>query len=260
LPDKLEILILGCGYTGRRVALRFLARGAHVTATTRNPGNLSGLPVDFITVEQIGSHLRSGMRVLYSIPPEGPVGLVDVLRGSASRVVYLSSTAVYGAARVVDENTVAEPDEERGRIRLAQEQWIAAGPWSSLILRPAAIYGPGRGVQESIQRGEHSLSDRYVSRIHVDDLAAHVEAALLSSVTGAYPVADCEPCTSREIAEFCAGLLQVPVEGRNPVQAARPPRFAHNRRVDGRAIRTALGIELLYPSYKTGIPASLRPI
>jgi nucleoside-diphosphate-sugar epimerase len=84
----------------------------------------------------------------------------------------------------------------------------------------------------------------------VDDLAAHVEAGLLSDITGAYPVADDEPCTSREIAEFCAKLLDLPM----PPEQAKT--FSTSRRVDGSAIRRALGITLRYPSYRVGVPAS----
>lgn len=171
--------------------------------------------------------------------------------------MYLSSTAVYGAASLVNESTPVDESTERARARLKAERAIAAGPWSSLILRPAAIYGPGRGVQESIQRGEHSLSDRFVSRIHVDDLAAHAEAAPLSTISGAYPVADEEPCTSRDIAEFCAQLLNIPVTGTGHERADRMPRFANNRRVDGSAIRKALGITLTNPSCRVGVPAAL---
>ena len=40
-----------------------------------------------------------------------------------------------------------------------------------------------------------------VSRIHVEDLAAIVEAGLFSDVQGAWPVADDVPCSSAEIAE-----------------------------------------------------------
>ncbi len=259
---KPEVLILGCGYTGQRVARRFLAKGANVTATTRDPRRLAKLGCNVINVAEMGGaelpqHLQPGMLVLYSIPPAGPANMLSALRGYASRIVYLSSTAVYGSATLVDENTAVDPSTEAARARLDSEKSIAEGPWSSLVLRPAAIYGPGRGVQESIQRGEHSVSDRYVSRIHVDDLAAHAEAALLSMLTGAYPVADEEPCTSREIAEFCAKLLNVPVEGTHAGYAGRAPRFANNRRVDGSAIRKALGITLQYPSYWVGVPAAL---
>ncbi|MBS1829111.1 MAG: NAD(P)-binding domain-containing protein [Acidobacteria bacterium] len=253
----LDILILGCGYTGQRVAKRFLAMGARVTATTRHPQRLEGLGAEIAGTGDLARCVRPGMMVLHSIPPDGPVDLLEPLRDKARRVVYLSSTAVYGAASVVDESTVVDETSERARLRLDAERAVAAGPWSTLILRPAAIYGPGRGVQESILRGEHSLSDRYVSRIHVDDLAAHVEAGLLSSICGAYPVADEEPCTSREIAEYCARLLDVPVTGGGEKGTDRMPRFANNRRVDGSAIRRALGITLTYPSYRVGIPASV---
>jgi len=257
MGETLDILILGCGYTGHRVAKRFLTMGARVTATTRHPQRLAGLGAEIISTGDLPKHVRPGMLVLHSIPPDGPAGLLDPLRHTARRLVYLSSTAVYGAAAIVNESTPVDDDTERARARLEAERAIAEGPWSALILRPAAIYGPGRGVQESIQRGEHSLSDRFVSRIHVDDLAAHVEAGLLSTISGAYPVADEEPCTSRDLAEFCARLLNIPVTGTGYERADRMPRFANNRRVDGSAIRRALGIALTYPSFRVGVPAAL---
>jgi nucleoside-diphosphate-sugar epimerase len=257
MSGPLDILILGCGYTGQRVARHFLAQGARVIATTRHPQRLSTLGADVIDASDVAHHVRPGMLVVHSIPPEGPSDLLAPLRGNARRIVYISSTAVYGGANIVNETTPSDGSTEKARARLDAEREIAEGPWSTLILRPAAIYGPGRGVQESIQRGEHSMSDRFVSRIHVDDLAAHVQAALLSDVTGAYPVADEEPCTSREIAEFCSRLLNVPLEGKGHEQADRMPRFANNRRVDGSAIRKLLGIGLQYPSYRVGVPAAL---
>ena len=175
--------------------------------------------------------------------------MIEALGEAPSRVIYLSSTAVYGNAQRVDERTPVSADTERARLRLAEEARVAAGPWSSLILRPAAIYGPGRGVQERVKSGTHSMGDNIISRIHVDDLAVHVEAALLSDVTGAYPVADEEPCAAREIAEFC-GAVATP--GVPPLNTR-----VTNRRVDGSAIRRLLGITLIYPSYRVGIPASL---
>ena len=254
---SLDVLILGCGYTGEHVAKRFLVRGARVTATGRNVQRLAGIGVEIISTKDLHAHVRPGMLVLHSIPPDGPAGLLDPLRDTAARVVYLSSTAVYGSASLVNETTPVDPATERARARVEVERTIIDGPWSSLILRPAAIYGPGRGVHESIRRGSYSLSERFVSRIHVEDLAAHVEAALLSAVCGAYPVADKEPCTSREIAEFCARLLDLPVTDGGQLDTGRAPRFANNRRVDGSAIRRALGVTLVYPSYRAGIPAAL---
>jgi nucleoside-diphosphate-sugar epimerase len=249
----LHVLILGCGYTGRRVAERFLARGAHVTATTRDPQRLAGLDVEVADVRDLPGRVRPGVLVVHSIPPDGPPGLLEALRDAPARMVYISSTAVYGDAAFADENTPVDGRTERARVRLAVEQSIAAGAWSSLILRSAAIYGPGRGVQESLRRGTCRVDDNFVSRIHVDDLATHVEAGLLSEVRGAYPVADEEPCTSREIAGFCAEVLNL--RGISVDTDAQTARARANRRVDGSAIRRALGITLKYPSYRVGIPA-----
>jgi len=191
--------------------------------------------------------------VLHSIPPEGSPNIFELLSDAPARVVYLSTTGVYGSAKVVDETTPVDWSSERARVRLEEERRIQAGSWSSLVLRPAAIYGPGRGVQESVRQGTYPSGDNFISRIHVDDLAAHAEAALLSDVTGAYPVADEEPCTSREIAEFCANLLHVKLPD-GPVAA---PRIFGDRKVDGSAIRALLGMTLRYPSYRTGIPAAI---
>jgi len=254
----LDILILGCGYTGQRVAKRFVARGARVTVTTRDPRRrLDGAGVAVVSLDELHLHIRPGVLVVHSIPPDGPPGLLDLLGDAPARVVYLSSTGVYGPASLVDETTPVDLRTERARARVAVERAVAGRSWSSLILRPAAIYGPGRGVHEAVRRGAYSLSDHFVSRIHVDDLATHVEAGLLATISGAYPVADEEPCTSREIAEFCAKLLGVPVSGAGNGEAGRKTRITSNRRVDGSAIRRALGITLAHPSYRVGIPSAL---
>jgi nucleoside-diphosphate-sugar epimerase len=247
------VLILGCGFTGERVARRLLARGVRVTGTARDPRRLQALGIPGVRLEDVPRVIEPGCRVLHSIPPEGSPDVLPLLGDAPARVVYLSTTGVYGAAREVDETTPPDASSERARVRLDAERAIASGPWSTLILRPAAIYGPGRGVQESVRRGTYPPGENFISRIHVEDLAAIAEAALYSELTGAYPVADDEPCTSREIAEFCARLLRVPL----PAGPVAPPRIFGDRRVDGRAIRRLLGVELRYPSYRTGIPASL---
>jgi nucleoside-diphosphate-sugar epimerase len=98
--------------------------------------------------------------------------------------------------------------------------------------------------------------ENFVSRIHVEDLARHAEAAIVSAATGAYPVADEQPCTSREIAEYCAKLLNLPMPPEVPAELLGETRRA-DRRVDGSAIRRLLGLTLQYPSYREGIPACL---
>ena len=261
-----QYAILGCGYTGRRVAERLVDRGLRVLATVREPERLTVRGVRVIrmvceeeeTIEALRAELEPGCRVLL-FDPVGNGTSRRVLRGVASRVVYLSTTGVYGAHKVVNENTAPEPRTPRELRRAAQERAAMDGAWSWMVLRAAAIYGPGRGVHVSMAEGTHRLigdGTNYVSRIHVDDLAALAEAALLSDVGGAWPVADDEPCRAREIAAYCAELLGVPMPGEG-VPGLDDTRLA-DRRVDGRAVREALGVALRYPSYRVGIPAALR--
>ena len=273
-----EHVILGCGYTGRRVAERLLATGARVTATTRDPDRLRDLsargckilPIDLMESNGLPDAVREAARgssVLLSVPPiKGPRGFLDptprIVRefgDGPRRVVYLSTTGVYGSIKLVDETTLVAPVTERQHLRTAAEEAVAGGPWPSMILRPAAIYGPGRGVHTVMQQDRFRLAgdgSNFVSRIQVDDLAAITLAALESSLTGAYPVADDEPSTSREIAEFCARLLGLPLPGSVSERELSETRRS-DRRVDGSAVRRILGVDLQYPSYRTGIPAAL---
>ena len=200
--------------------------------------------------------------VLHSVPslPAGAdAALLEALKGRAQRVVYLSTTGVYGAAEHVDENTPAAPRNAREQARVDTEWAVAGGPWGSLILRPAAIYGPGRGVHVSMAEGRYTLmgdGSNYISRIHVDDLAAIAYAGLLAKLTGAYPVADERPCPSREIAEYCAAEFGFPMPV-SVTEAEVPLSRRTNRRVNGRAILERLGVTLRYPTYREGIAQAM---
>jgi RimJ/RimL family protein N-acetyltransferase len=188
----------------------------------------------------------AGARVLYSFPP----AVLASTKG-AERVVYISSTGVYGAAREVDETTTPAPETETQRARHGAEQTLAP----DLVLRAAGIYGPGRGVHTMLRAGRYRFSgdgSNVVSRIHVDDLAATCRAALDSDVSGAFPVADARPSTAREVATFAAGVLGLPLPEAGEVHET----LRMTRSVDGSAVRAALGVTLAYPTYREGLDAS----
>ncbi len=196
------------------------------------------------------------MTVLHSIPPpDYTVKLLEALRPvRPARMVYISTTGVYGPAEIVDERTPVAPNTPKDSLRVQTESLLAAGDWSTLILRPAAIYGPERGVHYSVKHGTFQVpadGGRIISRIHVDDLADHLIAGLCGTITGAFPVADTEPCPSMDVVVLTAQLLNLPV----PVAPSIPP--AAGRRVDGSAYRKTLGLVLRYPSYRQGVPACL---
>ena len=262
--DSAPIAILGCGYTGNRVAVLLLREGRRVVVTTRDPASLAdlsdrGAEVHHFDIDASEAPLEEiipdGATVLHSVPTS-----IGELGPRPSRVVHISTTGVYGEQAEVDEHTPPAPVTKRQKMRRALEEEVEAGPWPSLILRPAAIYGPGRGIHVMMREGRYRLAgdgENFVSRIHVQDLARIAVAALDSTLTGAWPVADDEPARAREVAGFVAGFLSLPrPAGADPSEL--PATMRSTRRVDGYAIREKLEISLLYPTYREGIPASLK--
>lgn len=265
-------LILGCGYTGRRIAERLAGHDRRIIGTSRDPQKLADLPrveaVAFDATTDDAAELPAADVLVYSIPTlrteaglDEPVPrLVERLRGRYRRAIYISTTGVYGAQENVDETTPIAPTTERQRLRAAAEQAFQEADWQSLILRPAAIYGPGRGVQVALPKGQYKLvgdGGNFVSRIHVDDLAALVAAAVDSDLTGAYPVADADPSSSRDIADFVADLIGCPSPESVELKDVSETRRS-NRRADGSYVFGKLGVELRYPSFRQGVPASLE--
>lgn len=251
-------LILGAGYTGERVA-RILEAAGEVVMRIRSGDLDLSQPESVSRLESIAPDNCVVLHSIPSLPERADAKLLEALKGKARRIVYLSTTGVYGAARDVDEHTAIAPRSERELARAATEAAVRSGPWESLILRPAAIYGPDRGVHVAMAEGRYKLAgdgSNFISRIHVEDLARLSAAALRSSVTGAYPVADEHPCSSREIAEYCAEHFHLPPPVRGG-EGEVPVSRQGNRRVDGRAIFRLLGVRLLYPSYVEGFTANL---
>ena len=259
--------MLGCGYTGRRLARTLLQAGTPVLATARRPealAELAGLGARVRrldldapeTVRALVAAAPHGARALWSIPPAaGQERLLEALGPRLARLALLSSTSVYGARADVDAATPAEPDDEVGRARLRAEELARASCASTLVLRPAAIYGPWRGVHARLRAGALELRPAQrlpSSRVHVDDLVAHCAAALESALDGAWPVADEDPAPTAEVARWCAARLGLAP----PPEVAGEP--AHRgRRVDGSAVRARLGIALRQRTFREGLVASL---
>ena len=269
------LVIFGCGYTGKRVALRWLAEGGEVIATTRRPESLhlKGARIvamdasNRLSLSKLHEVVPDGCAVLHSLPvidePEAidpTPRLLQVLDGRAARLVYLSTTGVYGRTQVVDHQTPTAPGSARLKLRVEAERAVAGAGCSWLVLRPAAIYGPWRGVHASMREGRFALSgdgSSYTSRIHLDDLAAHTVAGLRSDVSGSFPVADMEPCPSIDVARFCADLMDLPMPQTVSTEQLSETRRS-NRKVNGERIRSLLGLELRYPSYREGIISALH--
>ena len=274
-------VIFGCGYVGTRLAKQLLADGHDVRACSRSLHKLQALAalgahtfeVDGMKRRSFGPPLygASEARVVYSIPPipGTPPGMTVGRAAEAAQLagarafVYLGSTAVYGetpSGETVDEESpIAISDPEAGP-RIAEESAVDTAQLSgirTIILRLAAIYGPGRGVRERLKRGDYPLIDdgvHWYSRVHVDDLCGIIRVAAEDAPIGArYCVADDHPATQREYVEWLCARLGLPlpanVESLAPGKRRRPVR---NRKVSNAKLKRELGYTFRFPSYVEG--------
>jgi nucleoside-diphosphate-sugar epimerase len=156
-----------------------------------------------------------------------------------SRVVFLSSIAVYGSAShgVLTEDSEAHPDTLYGVSKLAAERIVTSartldGAPLSTVLRSAAVYGPR--VKGNYQRLVRALArhrfvpigagDNLRTLVFEDDLAAATALVARHSAAAGriYNVSDGRPHALRDvIAAICAALGRRPPRWHAPIAPVR---------------------------------------
>ncbi len=187
-------------------------------------------------------------------------------------VVYLSTVGVYGdhCGAWVDEASECRPASKRSRQRLeAEAAWRGFSEETGVpvgIVRLAGIYGPGRGPFEKLRRGTARRivkPGQVFNRIHVDDIAAIVEAAFAQKADGVFNGSDDEPAPPQEVLAYAAKLLGLPPPAEVAYEEAELTPLARsfygeNKRVRNDRIKQGLGVRIAYPSYREGLQAVLE--
>jgi len=304
--DLMSKLIVGCGYLGARVARLWRDAGEPVFVTTRShqrsaelaasgwepivadvtcPETLRGLPRADTVLVAFGYDPSAG-RSRSEVYADGLANLLKALDADTRRIVYVSSTGVYGQhhGAWVTEETPCRPEREAGRAFLAAEQRLAEHPLGrrSVVLRMAGLYGPSRVPRpRGLLSGEPLAvaSDSFLNLIHVDDMVQVVAAACKARLdedavrhhgqrpTNAdapiasgnsprlYLASDGHPVQRREYFRFLAERLGAPeptfVEP-DP-QAAAQARGGGSKRVSNAKLLQELGVTMRWPSYREGL-------
>ena len=280
----MRLFCFGFGYSAEALARRVSARALALAGTrTSVAGSAPALGASLAEFQgdgasaQVRSLLVGTTHVLVSIPPdvEGDVVLRHFRDDLAALpdlawVGYLSTVGVYGdwQGQWVDETCPPRPMSERSLRRLqAEKAWLAFGGECSRrveIFRLSGIYGPGRSVIDNLKAGTARRivkPGQVFNRIHVDDIARVLAAAIdMAPVHGIYNVSDDEPAPPQDVVAYGAELLGLPVPPDIPFEKAglkgmAASFWAESKRVSNARMKSALGVELTYPTYREGLRA-----
>jgi nucleoside-diphosphate-sugar epimerase len=279
-----ELLCAGYGYSAAALNSRLKRQGWAVAGTARAPDKRAAMEAEGVQALSLGPGIAPVMaratHLLISAPPgEDGDPVLNAIRGMPAPnlvwIGYLSTTGVYGdhGGAWVTEESELRPQSARSRRRVEAEQaweiWGRARGATVQIFRLAGIYGPGRSQLDSLREGTARAivkPGQVFSRIHVDDIANVLERGIAHlSAHGAFNVCDDEPAPPAEVVEFAAKLLGMPPPPREDFETAKASMsemalsfYADNKRVSNAKMKAALGVKLLFPTYREGLRAILR--
>ncbi|SHF77085.1 Nucleoside-diphosphate-sugar epimerase [Kaistia soli DSM 19436] len=280
-----HLLIFGIGYSAHAFARRAAHRFGSITGTVRSPEKAARLRAEGIdalvfdgveAADEVRAALGRATHLVQSIAPDaagdpalrafGP----DLRLSRALRWIgYLSTVGVYGdhGGDWVDEATPPRAVSERSRNRVAAEAaWQQLGAEIDVpvaLLRLAGIYGPGRNTFVNLAEGSARRlvkPGQVFNRIHVDDIAAVIEAAAEQRASGVFNVTDDEPAPPQDVVAYAADLAGYPPLPDIPFESASLSPMARsfygeNKRVSNARLSRDLNVRLAYPTYRDALAA-----
>ncbi len=277
-------LVVGHGYLGSRVAKLWQSQGKTVFVTTRDrrkiaPLESSGLrPIlcDVTDPASLVGRLAEVNTVLYAVGFDrlsnkrlrevcvgGLQNVLNALSANTQRVIYVSTTGVYGQddGDWIDEDSPCHPSRESGRAFLDAEEALRAHALGrrAIILRLAGIYGPGRiPSAEDLRAGRaiQASADAFLNLIHVDDAARVVVAAEAhAKPPRIYLVADGHPVVRREFYDEVSRLFRTPAPVIEAPIAGVDRRGNSSKRVNIARLVREVPVEFKFRTYREGLAA-----
>lgn len=283
-----KLFCFGVGFTGLQTCEYFNDQKWITSGTTRDRNKKVNPNIELIEYNPnkgkvyLSESLASSKILLISIAPDknGDVVLksnyediANALKTSVKRVIYLSTTAVYGDANgsTVDEKYKINPQSDRAKSRiLAERQWTDLCDKFGVtlnILRLSGIYGTGRNQIRNLINGtaKRIIKEGHVfNRIHVADIARIIYMLSVSDIkSDIFNISDDMPAPPQDVVEFAARLLNTdppePVIFSEAILSEMARSFySETKYIINQKIKEKLGLELKYPNYKLGLKDILK--
>lgn len=278
-----RLLIVGCGEIGlqivARVRDRFRVIGLISQAARAGEVRAAGAVPLVANLDTRGAlrRVRRLAKWLIHLAPPAPAGTGDprslrlrcACGGTVGRVVYVSTTGVYGdrAGALLDETARPLPSTDRARRRVAAERILRRRPMFARVLRVPGIYAADRLPLERLRAGTPALApedDVFSSHIHADDLVRLCLAALWRGRPArVYHAVDDTRLKMGEYFDLVADRFALPRPPRLPrarlqaaVSATQYSFMAESRRLSNTRIKRELRVRLRYPT----VAGALRAI
>ncbi|MFI9311331.1 SDR family oxidoreductase [Streptomyces triculaminicus] len=220
------LIIGGSGFLGAELVRQATAAG-HSTAATyaTRPGDVSPAvwcPLDLrdagrldAVMAEIGPQVvinTSSRRADWAVTALGPVQLAKAAAQHGSRLVHVSSDAVFSGARVhYDETCLPDPVTPYGAAKAAAETGVLAVYPEAVIARTSLIVGDGGSVHEQavheLVAGTRSgvlFTDDIRCPVHVADLAAALLELASNGASGIHHLAGPDAVSRHELGALIA--------------------------------------------------------
>lgn len=270
-------LIAGCGDIGSLLGKRLLERGQAVYGIRRSidrlPAGITPVAADLTQalpalpedIDQLVYLATPGARneaAYRSIYIDAFRRLLGAFRKPLSRLIMVSSTAVYGQSQGqwVDETCETLPKGFNGRILLEAEQLVKDAAETSVVVRFSGIYGPGRDfLLRKLAAGsiEVQAEPPYITnRIHRADAAAVLDHVLaMGNPDNLYIGTDDKPVARHEFYQWLAKQMGLP----EPVllSTAADEAVDQGKAISNQRIK-ASGFSFQYPDFRSGYRTMLN--
>ncbi len=272
------VLIFGYGFIGKAFADLARSAGHAVIATARDPDKRTALEAEGIRAVDPNNlaDVVSQVSALLITPAPGDDGcpaftaLEPHLAATSGRWIgYLSTTGIYGDrdGGWVWEDSALLPSSAEGRRRvLAESQWRELTQHQISTFRLPGLYGPGRNVIERLRDGTARRIHKpghVFSRLHHDDCATALLAALNKRTTDSFNLCDDRPAPADQVLLHAAELAGIAppsaIAWDDPSLGPAMRRFyADNKRVSNARAKAVLGWRPHYPTYVEGLAAIME--
>lgn len=268
-----RLLIAGCGDLGIRLAGRLDRDGWQVHGLRRRvealPGHIVPVRADLSNPDSLDAVAGEWDGVVYQATPDAydeagyraayVQGLANLLgRVNARRLIFVSSTAVYGQdeGEWVDEASETRPPRFNGQVLLDAEALALRSAPEPVVVRFSGIYGPGRDfLVRKAASGDASCREhppQWTNRIHADDCAGVLAHLLtLDQPAPLYCASDSHPAPRCEVLDWLAAQIDTAPPVREQSAGGQGKRVANARLLES-------GYRLIHADYRSGYGEMLQ--